>query len=921
MHTRTIQQIGPYQTIAPLGKGASGEVWQVTDGRREYALKLYKPGYMQAGGEELEHLRRLNHPNIVQGITTGIWEGSPYLLMEYVSGRPLYAYDPASLSPNQLESIARQLAEAMHHAHQQGIIHRDLKPQNILVTVDFHVKVLDFGVAAPVSDDLNLRIVEGSYRYMAPEQLAGKINFQNDIWAYGVVLFEWLTKEHPYASKDLIELSRQLMLLEVRYLHKIKPGIPPKLSYIVHKCLQKNLASRYPTFGNILEDFREDPTSPLQAQLNQLKKRPDQDADQIIHEIFLDWKHLVTLSVLIAVVAISIAANVYALDSFSRPFGFKPEAWMDFRFVIACFMGLAWLLATSFLVQRFKKRNRYLDFFENLQALAFYATDHVFVKLIEKTGTLFSFNDWRYFQISYLVKRNQYQAAQKVAHILQHKDPDSPIALAFFAVKDIERGNPKNALSYCQRLLWIDPDNSAGLFLDKVIVRQLAQGNNSDGQTLDPTVLRPASDSSHTKRTNGSLFSQKIAQTGSVSIPVVLVTSNFFSLSFSGTLDLYEKYLCLQISTAGNTLRGLDLLYLPRPSRKHNKTVIESAKIKYYLLRGILSFIQNKNQKTPIGWGYEDRAPRFYNRKKGRGFKNPQPETEYIIAYQNIDAIALFGQLWQVHRYGLLGLAFDNEQHQQEFVNWLKDRKIANRKPAEPKHIYPFNPQKVVTLLVASAMIFLSLYCLSILLRYKTSNANSYSFKELMVFYSDPLFLVSAIIGYLILRLFWLKAFRLFENVIRDISYSAYRFIRNLVFPRKDNQWLQVKEQDVYLSCFRLLFKYSQVSFYQEAKENPGLVQNQIEAFPFRFDFQQKRIWVKPKRPYLFQKKQEEMQKTALFDEISDVIFSTHGIELRYMGGTWHQEPLKPKDFEAYTPPLLRAFGSKLRLAHQQILL
>src|SRR5512145_1467041 len=214
-------RVGPYEVTALIGEGGMGRVWRAhhTALKRDDALKVL-PDEFAADPERLARFQReaqvlasLNHPNIAHVYGLEQADGVQALVMELVEGPTLA--DRIAQGPIPVDEavpIAKQMAEALEAAHEQGIIHRDLKPANVKVRDDGSVKVLDFGLAkavepagamsAEVSRSPTITtpamthagMILGTAAYMSPEQARGKaVDKRADIWAFGCVLFEMLT--------------------------------------------------------------------------------------------------------------------------------------------------------------------------------------------------------------------------------------------------------------------------------------------------------------------------------------------------------------------------------------------------------------------------------------------------------------------------------------------------------------------------------------------------------------------------------------------------------------------------------------------------------------------------------------------------------------------------------------------------------
>src|SRR5262245_17027261 len=236
-------RLGPYEISAAIGAGGMGEVYRARDTRlkRDVALKILPesfatdPERLARFQREAEVLASLNHPNIasIHGLEES--NGVRALVMELVDGDTLA--DQIARGPIPVDEalpIAKQIAEGLEAAHEQGIIHRDLKPANIKVRADGTVKVLDFGLAkalepaslaganATASPTITspalmtgIGVLLGTASYMSPEQAKGReADKRSDIWAFGCVLFEMLTGKRTFEGENIAETLAFVMARE-----------------------------------------------------------------------------------------------------------------------------------------------------------------------------------------------------------------------------------------------------------------------------------------------------------------------------------------------------------------------------------------------------------------------------------------------------------------------------------------------------------------------------------------------------------------------------------------------------------------------------------------------------------------------------------------------------------------------------------
>ncbi len=238
--------IDRFTLLRPLGEGGFGTVWLAE--RREpmlqsVALKIIKPGMDSSAvvarfEQERQALAVMDHPNVARVIDGGVTDrGRPYFVMEYVNGQPITDFaDRKRLTLRQRLELFIPVCEAVQHAHHKGLIHRDLKPSNVLVAeVEGKPvpKVIDFGVAKAIASEgwtntahTQHGMVIGTPEYMSPEQVAGEIDVDTraDVYSLGVLLYELLTGELPFDSREL----RKAGLAEIARI--LKEVTPPKPS-------------------------------------------------------------------------------------------------------------------------------------------------------------------------------------------------------------------------------------------------------------------------------------------------------------------------------------------------------------------------------------------------------------------------------------------------------------------------------------------------------------------------------------------------------------------------------------------------------------------------------------------------------------------------------------------------------------------
>ncbi len=258
-----------YEFLQLLGQGGMGAVYKARDKRlgRLVALKFIRGGddrLTQRFMQEARAQSRLEHDGICRVLEVGEVEGKSYIAMQLINGPPLDQLGP-TLTLIEKVQVLRDVALAMHYAHEQGIIHRDIKPANIMIErgTDGRLlpRVMDFGLARETSEGKGLTetgAVMGTPAYMSPEQAQGearRLDRRSDVYSLGATLFDVLTGRAPFDDESAVNIILKVLAEEAPTLRSYNPRLPAALDIICSRCLAKDKTQRYQTAQALADDL------------------------------------------------------------------------------------------------------------------------------------------------------------------------------------------------------------------------------------------------------------------------------------------------------------------------------------------------------------------------------------------------------------------------------------------------------------------------------------------------------------------------------------------------------------------------------------------------------------------------------------------------------------------------------------------
>jgi Tol biopolymer transport system component len=248
-----------------------GEVYRARDPRldRDVAIKIL-PGLISFDRERLLRFEQeakaaaaLNHPNILAVYQMGSYQGMPYLVSELLEGKTLTEFiRRGPLSLRKVIDYGVQIARGLAAAHEKGIVHRDLKPDNLFVTKDGRVKILDFGLAKLVQSKQNIANVAvtitlpgmalGTVGYMSPEQVRGlNTDHRADIFALGAILYEMVTGKQTFQRPTSADTMSAILNEDVPSIAQLSPETPPALERVIRRCLEKDPSQRFQSASDL----------------------------------------------------------------------------------------------------------------------------------------------------------------------------------------------------------------------------------------------------------------------------------------------------------------------------------------------------------------------------------------------------------------------------------------------------------------------------------------------------------------------------------------------------------------------------------------------------------------------------------------------------------------------------------------------
>jgi serine/threonine protein kinase len=268
--------LGPFQVLAPIGRGGMGTVYLARDQRSGQLLALKVLPADRARTEErvlarfrreMDMSQRVSHAHVAWTFDLGVSHGVYYMAMEYIPGKSLHRLvsEQGPMDPARAARLLAEVASALEHVHSQGLVHRDIKPANIMVTPHDHAKLLDLGLALVRGEEGGAREVIGGLGYVvgtmdfiAPEQTDDpiKVDGRSDIYSLGCTLYFALTGQPPFPGGTNKEKMQRHREEKPRAITELNPNVPPELTAVLERMMAKDRTQRYQTASEVEQELR-----------------------------------------------------------------------------------------------------------------------------------------------------------------------------------------------------------------------------------------------------------------------------------------------------------------------------------------------------------------------------------------------------------------------------------------------------------------------------------------------------------------------------------------------------------------------------------------------------------------------------------------------------------------------------------------
>ncbi len=260
---------GPYRLLERINTGGMADLWQATKDGQTVAVRKLLPQLRRdstakkrflTGCQTLADVHEHNY--IIRYLEHGKIGGIPFMAMEYIEGANLKEHiaNPAEELSRYIGNILIDMGEALEHVHDCGYLHLDFKPENVLVSANWNVHLIDFDLAQPRRDRaFKLDKNPGTPAYMSPEQLQRKpLDHRADIFAYGVSLYEALTRQKPFSGASPAEILKKQINRNIDFIppRQLNPAIPPNVENTILKSLETEPAKRHGHLSVMLHDLR-----------------------------------------------------------------------------------------------------------------------------------------------------------------------------------------------------------------------------------------------------------------------------------------------------------------------------------------------------------------------------------------------------------------------------------------------------------------------------------------------------------------------------------------------------------------------------------------------------------------------------------------------------------------------------------------